>query len=98
VAGCEGAFSIGSAKSAEYDHFAEIDEREARRTHDNVVHQQCDAVGVVNHRHTSAEDAGAYGDALAASGGAIDAETCADYKSFPARRQGEQNGFNGRGA
>jgi hypothetical protein len=39
------------------------------------VHQQSDALGVVDHRHTSAEDAGVYGDALAASGGAIDTET-----------------------
>jgi hypothetical protein len=58
VAGGKRSFSIGSAESAEYDHFPEIDEGEARRTHDNVVHQQSDALGVVNHRHTSAEDAG----------------------------------------
>src|SRR5690606_19427950 len=45
-----GAFGMCAAEAREYQHAIEIDARQCRHARDDVAHEGCQAIGVVDHR------------------------------------------------
>ena len=52
MAGRKGSLAVRAAETPEDQDLFEINEREPRRTAANVIHQQRDALRVIDHRHT----------------------------------------------
>ena len=72
MAGGESSLGVRSAEAPEDDHFAEIDERQPRRTRDDVLHQERNALGVVDHANTRRQrHRRSAGSVLVASVGAV---------------------------
>ena len=52
VAGGKGAFGLGAPEPGEDEDFGKVDEGKARRSADDVLHQERNALGVVDHSDT----------------------------------------------
>src|SRR6476660_10592375 len=49
MTGCEGAFGGRASGAREHEHVRDVDERKCRDASDHVLHQHCEAVGVIQH-------------------------------------------------
>jgi hypothetical protein len=54
MAGCERSFRVGSPEPAEHEQILDAHARQRRRSPNDILHQQRQVLGVIDHRHTSA--------------------------------------------